>query len=271
MLLALTLIVLCNFLFRANRNPAIVGLLDLKVWMDINTIYLIPMLWFVVFALALKLIIKHSTRGTPIVFTLISLQILLSFFYHNEIQNHRKPSYRELFSIHLFEQIKNHIGRPQSEYRIVSIGLHPGISLYNGFYTLDGYHTGYPLQHKKAFRKIIESELAKNEKNRSYFDDWGGRCYVFVDELEYGNWLYSKNKNGVVHQLDLNTNAFVELGGEYIFSAVEIKNHKENQLVLEKVFENDNSFWRIFLYRAQIESSAQVSPEKISSLQGYSS
>ena len=256
MLFALALIVLCNFLFRANRNPAVVGLLDLKVWMDINTIYLIPMLWLVVFALALKLIIKHSTRGVSIAVALISLQVALSFFYHPEIQNHRKPSYRELFSVDLFKQIENHIGRPKSEYRVISIGLHPGISLYNGFHTFDGYHTGYPLQHKKAFRKIIAPELAKNEKNRRYFDNWGGRCYVFVDELEYANWLYSKNKNGVIQQLEINTNAFVELGGEYIFSAVEIKNHEENQLALEKVFENNTSPWRIFLYKAQIKSKA---------------
>jgi uncharacterized membrane protein YhdT len=257
-LFALALIVLCNFLFRANRNPAVAGLLDLKIWVDINTIYLIPMLWFIVFGLSLKLIVKNTRRGTPLACALVSLQILLGFFHHSEIQKHRKPSYRELFSVDLFKQIENHIGRPQSEYRVISIGLDPGVSLYNGFYTLDGYHTNYPLEHKKSFRKIIAPELAKNENIRSYFDNWGGRCYVLVDELEHGNWQYTKSQNGVIHQLDLNTNAFLELGGEYIFSAVEIKNHEENQLALEKVFENNISPWRIYLYKAKkaIESNA---------------
>ena len=149
----------------------------------------------------------------------------------------------------LFKQVEGYIGKPKSEYRVVSIGLDPAVSLYNGFYTLDGYNTGYPLKYKKAFRKIIASELEKNEKLRSYFDDWGGRCYIFVNELEHGNWHYTKDKKTVIRALDLNTNAFSELGGEYIFSAVEIKNYKENHLNFEKVFENEKSPWRIYLYK----------------------
>jgi hypothetical protein len=91
----------------------------------------------------------------------------------------------------------------------------------------------------------------KSEQLRTYFDTWGGRCYVFVSELVHGNWLYTKNKNGMVSNLDLNTNELLDLGGEYIFSAVEIKNYDENKLALLKVFESKASVWRIYLYKVK--------------------
>jgi hypothetical protein len=232
-----------------------------KTHIHINTPLLVPMLWFIVFALSLKLILMHNKRGMRFVCVIISLQVLLGFFFHGEIQKHRKPSYRELFSVDLFKQIDDHIGRPKSEYRIASIGIFPGISLYNGFYTLDGYHTNYPLEHKKKFRKIIAGELRKSTQAREHFDDWGGRCYVFVSELQFGNWTNTKNKNVVIQNLDLNTNVFVEMGGEYIISAVEIKNYKANQLDFEKVFEDVNSPWRLYLYRAKGIPSQSKMPE----------
>jgi hypothetical protein len=120
--------------------------------------------------------------------------------------------------------------------------------LYNGFYTLDGYLPNYPLDHKKAFRKIIAGEIKKSSAVRSYFDDYGGRCYVLAAELEISNWEYTKDKNGVIHNLDFNTQAFWEMGGRYIISSVEVKNYKENNWKFVKIFEDNNSPWRIFLY-----------------------
>jgi hypothetical protein len=124
-------------------------------------IFLQPLLWFIVFALSLKLIINYARRGTLIASVLISLQVLYGFFYHDEIQKIRKPSYGEFYSPVLFNEIRDYIGKPNETYRVVSIGLHPGISLYNGFYTLDGYFPNYPLAHKKAFREIIAGEIKK--------------------------------------------------------------------------------------------------------------
>ncbi|MBT6601874.1 MAG: hypothetical protein HOB32_09520 [Nitrospina sp.] len=214
-------------------------------------IFLQPLLWFVVFALSLKLIINYVRRGTLIASVLISLQVLYGFYYHDEIQKIRKPSYGEFYSPVLFNEIRDYIGKPNETYRVVSIGLHPAISLYNGFYTLDGYFPNYPLAHKKAFRKIIAGEIKKSKKLKKIFDDYGARCYVYSAELEFANWLYTKNKNGVIHDLDFNTQAFLKMGGRYIISSVKIENYSENNWELLKVFENDISVWRIYLYRAK--------------------
>lgn len=52
-----------------------------------------------------------------------------------------------------------------------------------------------------------------------------------------------------IKNMKLNKEVLKEMGGEYIFSAVEIVNHKGNNLKFEKVFKNSESPWRIYLYR----------------------
>ena len=254
LLFAISLIVLSCLVYTTSRSDLLFPLKEQYPGLrkfNVYTIFMEPMLWYLAFALSLKLIVRHARRGVSIVILLISMQILYGFFNHTEIQKSRKPSYREFYSVDLFKQIDNYIGRPKEDYRVVSIGFHPSISWYNGFYALDGYFINYPLKHKKDFRKIIAPELMKSEQLRVYFDEWGARCYVYVDDLVYADWLYTKNKNGVIHKLDLDTNALLDLGGEYIFSAVEIKNFEENQLALLKVFESKASVWRIYLYKVE--------------------
>ncbi len=262
---AFSLILLSCLGSAAYRSSLLVPLKEKVYFIKVFYAYFIflePLLWFIVFALSLKLIIEHARKGALIALVVISLQILYGFFYHPEIQKMRKPSYREFYAVDLFKQISEFIGKPKDTYHVVSIGLHPTVALYNGFYALDGYFPNYPLAHKQAFRKIIAGELEKHEQNRIYFDDFGARCYVFVAELEFSNWLYTKHKRGVVKNLDFNTRAFMEMGGEYIISSVEIKNHGENNLKLSKIFEDDVSAWRIYLYKAN-ELDMTSLPEKI--------
>ena len=42
---------------------------------------------------------------------------------------------------------------------------------------------------------------------------------------------------------------FIEMGGQYIFSAVELFNAEEKGLILENIFTNSTSSWRIYLYK----------------------
>ena len=184
-----------------------------------------PLLWYLIFALSLKLIVTHSRKGTQILSFLLALQMGYAFFHHDEIQlRHNKPTYRTFYAKKQFAAIENFIGKNKADYKVVSIGIHPSIALYNGFHTLDGYMTNYPLKHKHAFRKIIAKELEKNSKLKAYYDKFGGRCYVFVNELIHGDWIYGKDRNTAVNNLELNMSAFQELGGKYIFSAVKINN-----------------------------------------------
>jgi hypothetical protein len=142
---------------------------------------------------------------------------------------------------------------------VVSLGLPPAISQYNGFYTLDIYTDIYTLEYKHQFRKIIEKELEKNPYIKRVFDENAKRCYLFVSDLYsvkgvagtvFSRGITKKESPRLkVKNMSLNTAALKELGGEYIFSAVEIVDYKENNLVFERVFENQESPWRIYLYK----------------------
>jgi hypothetical protein len=52
-----------------------------------------------------------------------------------------------------------------------------------------------------------------------------------------------------IHHLQLNTEVFKKMGGEYIFSAVPILNAKEDLLELKKTFNQKDSAWKIYLYQ----------------------
>lgn len=225
--------------------------------------WLHPMLWYVIFALSLSLISKIGWEGGRcLVIGLIVFQILFNLGHNVELTqpvenfvkrvvgiSDRSISYSQFFSEDLFGEIKRYIGEPQEDYRVISIGLHPSIAQYNGFYTLDSYQHNYPLAYKHQFRKIIAQELEKNERWRDYFDAWGSRCYVFVDEVK--GFTVTKDQSVEVSGLILNTEALKEMGGRYILSAVEILNYEENNLRLLNVFENDKSPWRIYLYQVE--------------------
>ncbi|MFP7297425.1 DUF6044 family protein [Neobacillus niacini] len=210
--------------------------------------FLRPMVIYAGFALALKILSQEGQSWSKTAKWFVVLQILLLCLFNDEIIYQKKPTVKEFYAEELFAEIKEHIGQDQENYRVASIGIHPAISQYNGFYTLDTYNNFYPLTYKHQFRKIIESELAKNKTIRKYFDQWGGRCYIFTDQLGK-KYMIKKDSKRKLNNLELNTSVFKEMGGRYILSALPIKNSEENKLTLDKVFESKNSAWKIYLYK----------------------
>ena len=210
--------------------------------------FLRPLVIYASFALALKVMWQFHHWWKPIVTLCLIAQLVVLVPFNEEIAYHQKPSVKEFYDVELFSEIKEYIGLPQEEYRVASIGLHPAIAQYNGFYTLDSYNNFYPLTYKYQFRKIIEKELAKNKKIRTYFDEWGGRCYLFTDELGK-HYMFKKSSKKKLKTIQLQTDVFKEMGGRYIFSAVPIINEDENKLRLEKEFTTKKSVWKIYLYR----------------------
>lgn len=231
--------------------------------------FLLPLIWYLTFALSLSIVHKNK-RWKYLAIVFIVFQIYYVLVNSNQFNNFFKENvkaayskligknpasniltYKNFFSENLYSEIKDYIAVPQKAYRVVSIGLYPSIATYNGFYTLDAYVNDYPLEYKHRFRKIIENELKKSKKWREYFDYWGSRCYIFVAELE--NLWFENTKDTIkkINNLDLNTEQLKAMGGEYILSAFEIVNAEQNKLTLLKVFERNDSPWRIFLYKTQ--------------------
>ncbi|SEB16455.1 hypothetical protein SAMN05421743_12222 [Thalassobacillus cyri] len=212
--------------------------------------FLHPLLWYLVFGLAMRIIQKRVFLGKFIVLLLILGQIAILFPLAEEFKYREFDSftYKEFYSEALFDDIKEYIGEDPSDYRVVSIGMHPTIAQYNGMWTLDTYNTTIPLSYKHKWREVIAPELEKNDTLRHYFDTWGSRLYLYVDELGK-NYDFTKNSNKKIENLDINTDQLESMGGDYILSAVPIENYEANNLVFERVFESEASPWSIHLYK----------------------
>lgn len=227
-----------------------------------------PLLWYMVFALALDIFLKNKFGVAREIFVIaISLSLFGQTIYIEKNspelidtisvaidsvigKQNQIITYNGFYSEELFKNIQKDIDKPQSSYRIVSIGIHPGITQYNGFYTLDSYQNNYSLDYKKEFRKIIAAELEKKPSWEFYFDSWGSRCYVFSSELD--SYLITKFQSQPIHKLQLNSSALREIAegkDVYVFSAVDILNFKENNLDFINYYESDKSPWGIYVYK----------------------
>jgi hypothetical protein len=216
-----------------------------------------PLLWYLAFAIGLRTIngnlrIRSKPIGALVVVALLVMQV--AFVYpstwvvvSSDKSGHDPITYRHYFAADQFSQIREDIGLPQESYRVINVGLHPTIAQFNGFYTLDGYFSNYPLEYKHRFRNIIGYELEKSEELRDYFDGWGSRCYILAEELSTGV-LYTKDKNMTIYSLQLNVTALHEMNCTFVFSSVNIANHVDSGLQLVDVYEQADSAWRIFLY-----------------------
>lgn len=162
------------------------------------------------------------------------------------------PSYAQFYDEELFVKIAKDIHVAQDySVKVVSLGMFPSIPSYNGFWSLDGYMSSYSLEYKHEFRKVIINELDKDNVLKSYFDNWGSRCYIFSSELkERGNQYLCSTKDDIsVNHLDINTKILKELGCEYIFSAVDIKNYKDLNLVYVNNYTTNESYWNVRVYK----------------------
>lgn len=214
--------------------------------------FLRPLIIYLMFAVGLFLLWRLGKNWQRVVKICLIIQILVLFGMNDEIRYRvvGAPSFKQFYATTQFNEIDQYIGKSKSSYRVASIGIHPAIAQYNGFYTLDTYNNFYPLEYKHQFRKIIAAELDKNATLKTYFDKWGGRCYIFVDELGK-KYAYRKNSHVKIRHLQLNVEVFKSMGGKYILSAVPIMNAESNGLLFKKSFNQKDSAWKIYLYEAQ--------------------
>lgn len=212
--------------------------------------FLRPLLWYISFALGLMVLWKQLKFGKVLVTILIVLQCGLLFQLTEETKYAEAgtPTFKGFYSTELFQEVEDYIGKDQADYRVVSIGMHPTIAQYNGFYTLDTYNNTFPLEYKKEFRKIIAPELDKSSNLETYYDTWGSRLYMYVSELGK-HYMFSKHSKRSIEELNINTDALEDLGGEYVFSALPIENAEETGLTFERSFEMNGSPWKIYLYK----------------------
>lgn len=163
-------------------------------------------------------------------------------------------SYKSFYCESLFDEIAKFIGKEKKSFRTINVGFPPAVNQYNGFFTLDGYHNFYPLSYKKKFSKIIEKEIKKDKSVLNYFQTRANACFLFSSELAK-SCGFDCNKfntlNTKISNLEMNTVAFKEMGGEYLMSSVEILNYKELDLKYLKSFQSVECDYIIYLYHAK--------------------
>ena len=226
--------------------------------------WLYPSLWYVEAALAGCLFFRSRSRFLPYVVKLIVIAVVLlptlqqlkisSYLYMNvnQINNGSQVtgyiSWESYYAEDLMQQLEEAIGRDKSDYRVAHLGISPAPSLMHGFYTVDGYSNNYSLEYKHRFRRVIESQLDKDEAARVYFDGWGSRCYLF--NRESGTyWMIGKMSHAEYENLELDMEKLKDLGCEYLFSGGKIGNAAQLGLEPMGYFETQDSYWGIWLYR----------------------
>lgn len=221
--------------------------------------FLYPTILLLIMALVCEDIIikskKYKIFNICLCFTLMLATMCSSIFYNYELNTNaqkiflnkksRTPTYKEFIDTDLFSSIDNYIGKPKESYRVVSVGIHPSISLINGFFTLDSYLVLYPLAYKHQFRDVIKDEIEKDKSMQAYYDEWGSRTYIFVQGQNL--YAYSNDDDVSIPNLGINTNVLSEMGCEYIFSKYRIDNSDALNMHLLEVF--DGLYWRIYLYK----------------------
>jgi len=208
--------------------------------------FLHPMFWYIILGISLVGISRNIRNKNLVLGSFLLLQLMYVLSFHELYKNRNSPSFSDFYSVEQFNAIEKFIGKPKESYRTISIGIYPGVSQYNGFYTLDGYSSSYPLQYKHQFRKIICSELDKDLKLKQYFDNWGSRAYIFTTELgkNYDDFFYKTVQP--VNNLQIDFKEVKKMGGDYIISVTEIKNRSEN-IDLIQTFKG-TAYSKIYLY-----------------------
>lgn len=210
--------------------------------------FLHPMFWYILLAVTLFWAAKRVKYSKILIYSVLISQLAFVIMHHEIWANRYQPNYKEFYSEETFTKIKNVIDKPVDSYKVISIGIHPAIAQYNGFSTLDGYFTSYPLKYKHEFRKVIENELNRDESLKKYFDNWGSRCYAFSSEIGMD---FVKNKKNLIDYLKYDFQQLKAMGGEYVFSATPINESLNTDLKLVERINLTNNYWDIYLYKIQ--------------------
>ena len=217
-----------------------------------------PTVWMILFASSLSLILKCFSRYSLICVLAIVLQLLYSVRWHEYFINRDETPVYKFFAKQQFDQIDRFIDRPKDSFRIGSLGIHPSVALYNGFFTIDGYHQNYSLEYKHRFRRVIVGELEKSDTLKNDFDNWGSRAYLFSAELVPYGLVVSKyssyrpqKENFEIQNLTINTRELSALGAEFLISSVYINEQLHPGFRFLKKFEDANSAWDLYLYEVR--------------------
>lgn len=259
--------------------PQLVG------WQFNRTLFFSPFLWYASFAIFLVRLAGRRHRIPVHILLVLSVLIIIAApSKYNDLRETvrlnayewitgRKPdnlSYGEFYSAELFEKIKKDLNYQEGNFRdyhpgkedtqgsenviegtgadwAAAYGLHPAVLEYSGIATVDGYLGFYAQSYKESFRKVIAPALDKQPATADFYDESGGRAYLYSGEVPTiveaaRNYLHSPGT------IDIDTDALRCLGCRYIFSRIEITNAADKELTLRGIYTDEHSPYTIYVY-----------------------
>jgi len=218
-------------------------------------IFLQQFIWIILLLLSFAILINRLKLSSYAIILLIIFQTSISFeraLFSNR-DNHvstltteRYMTWNQYYDTTLLNEVKSFLNYSNHKYRVVNYGIEPAVSLFNDFYTLDGYSVNYPLEYKHEFRKIMSQTLFNSPTAANLYDNWGNKVYIY-DRVTYDIEHYDPYI--ILESIDMNTSQIKHMGAKYILSGYEIKNSNNYNLRLIKSFESPKSFWKIHLYQ----------------------
>ncbi len=234
----------------------------LEGWQFNRTIFFNPFLWYAALFVALARLYDAGLWQTWIANVVVCLAVLVIILtpnrYNDLYQTCRNRAYEyfhgtevdelcysQFYAQELFDRVKKEIG--YSGEWSAAYGFHPAVLEYNGIATLDGYLGFYPQEYKEAFREVIAPALERVEATRIYYDDWGARAYLYSG-TDLSIVSATKTVYATDYDIYMDTQAFRDLDGRYIFSRIELANAKEAGLTLLTSCQARDGSFAVYVY-----------------------
>lgn len=233
--------------------------------------WLMTVAWIIVFALSVNMLwLMAEYEAYPVLYKIIcsfvfaaSLGLTLFFaLYNNDLKpnlmklynngDYYQLTWKQFFAEDLFEKVDELIGEEEkSSYRVVSLGIYPAAASYNGYYCLDAYSNNYDVNYKHEFGEIIRPQLDQSEYLTDWYDNWGNRCYIVLNEsMNY--FTFEKKWGTYSTDWELDFDKLREMGCKYIISASYLIEPEQYGITLlnedEIPIETLNSWYRLFVY-----------------------
>ena len=241
-----------------------------KVFNISRAAFIQPFLWAIILFYTFQIYTDKMKYTIGFSILLTSFYFYLSLAYTSFSATPRKDmfTFEQYYAPKLFTKIKNDIQKPLSNNRIISYGIEPAVSLYNGLYTIDGYIPSYPLKYKNTFRMVqpqcIEPKYIGKLKNgnKKLYDEWGSKLYLLCIDSVPGNYI--KHITPTIPEVRLvgDIKGMCQVGAKYLLSAYPIR--QEDTKLLHKIgdYTSMESPWHIWLYKLKCKQNRQNQYDK---------
>lgn len=228
-----------------------------------RTSFFNPVLWYMALACVCIYIYDNLVgkwKGLPCLIATFALAVVMlvpqmyNNFYINcynqayKLIKHKDTStlnYREFYSEDFFDEIKTDM--EYSEEWVAAYGLHPGVLVYNGFATLDGYLGMYSQEYKDKWTEVEAPAFEGSPYFKMYFEEWGARVCLYSgsDENTYDSLRIMDPSD---KRLMANTDLLKEMDCKYILSRVKFDNEDEAGVELTHTYTDENGPYTIYVY-----------------------